>query len=113
MDSDLQAVDVHGTDHDGARGVWVRGETPKELVLSDGTRLRLEPAEQGRVEWRRRDEVQGRAQPISASEALELAGDFDRYVVVRTRAEAEWLRAVSDWCTTEADRLDSELAGAR
>jgi hypothetical protein len=110
MDTDLQGIDVHGVDRDGVRGVWVRGETPKELVLSDGTRLRLEPAERGRVEWRRHDEVDGHTVALSTTDAEQLAGDFAGYVTVRTRAEAEWLRAVSDWCTTEADRLESELS---
>jgi hypothetical protein len=94
------------------RGVWVRGDTPKELVLSDGSRLRLAPAELGRVEWRRADELRGEDEPVSTMQAQELAGDaFAGYVGVRTRAEAEWLRAVADWCGTEATRLDRELAG--
>ena len=113
MDSDVQGFDVHGTGRADVRGLWVRGETPKELVLSDGTRLRLEPAEQGNVQWRRRDEVEGRTEAVSTATALELAGDYyGDYVRVRTRAEAEWLRAVSDWCTGEAERLDEELSGA-
>ena len=94
------------------RGVWVRGETPKELVLSDGSRLRLEPAELGRVEWRRTDELHGGEERISTARARELAGEeFADYVGVRTRAEAEWLRAVADWCSVEATRLERELAG--
>jgi hypothetical protein len=43
-----------------------------------------------------------------------LAGDeFDHYVRVRTRAEAEWLRAVSDWYRDQADRLQRELQDAQ
>ena len=97
------------------RGVWLRGETPKELVLSDGSRLRLEAAEEGRVQWHRLDELRERESTVSVGDASRLAGDFADYVDVRTRAEAEWLRAVSDWCTTEASRLEGELAdrGAR
>jgi hypothetical protein len=94
------------------RGVWTRGDTPKELVLSDGTRLRLESPERGRVEWHRTDELRGGEETISTQRARELAGpEFARYVSVRTRAEAEWLRAVADWCGAEAGRLERELAG--
>jgi hypothetical protein len=93
------------------RGVWTRGDDPKELVLSDGSRLLLRPADQGRVEWRRNDERNGGEQTVTVPEALELAGeDFAGYVAVRTRAEAEWLRELAAWCGREADRLEGELA---
>ena len=50
---------------------------------------------------------------MSVSEATSLAGDeFAHYVEVRTRAEAEWLRAVSDWYREQADRLQGELAAS-
>lgn len=96
-------------------GVWTRGEDPKELVLSDGSRLLLESAtpETPGTGWRRtdgRDETAGR---VSVPEARELAGeDYLDYVEVRTRAEAEWLRAIADWCGTEAGRLEQGLAVA-
>ena len=109
----MQGIDVHGTDHEGPRGVWLRGEAPKELVLSDGSRLRLEPAELGKIEWQRRDDVSGMVEALTVPDAERLAGDFADYVDVRTRAEAEWLRAVSDWCTSEASRLERELSRAR
>ena len=111
MDSDRQGVDVHGTEYEGPRGVWLRGETPKELVLSDGSRLRMEPAEEGRVQWHLCDELRGRDETVSLLDAERMAGDYAGYVEVRTRAEAEWLRAVSDWCTSEASRLEAELSG--
>ena len=111
MSSDLQGVDGSGL-ADGPRGVWLRGETPKELVLSDGSRLRLAPAEEGRVEWHRFDELRERDDSVSVLDAERLAGEFACYVDVRTRAEAEWLRAVSDWCTAEASRLEGELSVA-
>jgi hypothetical protein len=111
MDTDLQGVDRLLAD--GPRGVWVRGETPKELVLSDGSRLRLEPAEEGRVEWHLCDELRERDEMVSLPEAERLAGEFADYVGIRTRAEAEWLRAVSEWCTGEASRLEAELSRAR
>jgi hypothetical protein len=111
MERDAQGIDVREA-YDGPRGVWLRGEAPKELVLSDGSRLRLEPAEEGRVAWRLNDELHGRQESLSVPEAERLAGDFAGYVEVRTRTEAEWLRAVSDWCCTEAGRLESELATA-
>jgi len=113
MEADVRGHEVRGIDHEGARGAWLRGEAPQELVLSDGTRLWLEPAEQGRVEWRRRDELEGRARRRSTGEASELAGDFAGYVTVRTRSEAAWLRVIADWCTTEAGRLERELAATR
>jgi hypothetical protein len=109
MDSDLRGT--YRTDH-GPRGAWLRGETPKELVLSDGSRLRLEPAEDGRVEWRLSDELRDRNEALTVGAAERLAGDFAGYVGTRTRAEAEWLRAVSDWCTAEASRLELELSSA-
>ncbi len=96
-------------------GVWTRGADPKELVLSDGSRLLLESgmASDGEVAWRRtdgRDETQGN---VSVPEAVELAGDaYAGYVAVRTRAEAEWLKAIAEWCGQEASRLERGLAHA-
>ncbi len=93
------------------RGVWTRGADPKELVLSDGSRLVLEDTDQGRILWRR-TESDGADGEISVGKAFELAGDdFSDYVAVRTRAEAAHLRAVADWCGTEAQRLETELSG--
>ena len=98
------------------RGVEVRGTEPKELELSDGSRLALdtEPVRSGRVEWKR-NEVSGGSNgaPVSLDEAMDLAGDdFASYVAVRTRAEAEWMRVVADWYREQADLLARELAGA-
>jgi hypothetical protein len=91
------------------RGVWTRGEEPKELVLSDGSRLHLRP-ERGRVAWERAETLDGHDRSVSLPEALELAGEeFAGYITVRTRTEAAWLRAVADWCSTEAGRLEVEL----
>ena len=112
MEADLQGVDGRPM-YDGPRGVWLRGETPKELVLSDGSRLRLEPAEEGRVEWHLCDELRERDETVSLLDAERLAGEFAGYVEIRTRAEAEWLRAVSDWCNAEAGRLEGELRASR
>lgn len=98
------------------RGVWVRGEDPKELVLSDGSRLicEAEARDGRRLGWRRTDGRGETSGPVTAEEAMDLAGeDFARYVRVRTRSECEWLRAVSDWCTEEAEHLDRELARRR
>jgi hypothetical protein len=93
-------------------GRSLRGEAPMRLELNDGTRLMLDAtADQEHVEWRR---LGRRRTAISVSEATRLAGDdFADYVAVRTRAEAEWLRAVSDWYREEADRLQRELADSR
>ncbi|HEX6116268.1 MAG TPA: hypothetical protein VFY99_04160 [Solirubrobacterales bacterium] len=96
------------------RGVWTRGEEPKELVLSDGSRLTLSGGEQGSVLWRRTDAGEGGDRTISFEQAIELAGEeYSDYVRVRTRAEAGWLRAVADWYGTEAARLERESEGRR
>jgi hypothetical protein len=94
------------------RGKSLRGEAPTRLELTDGTRLMLDATvDQERVEWRR---LGRRRTCVSVSEARRLAGDeFDDYVTVRTRAEAEWLRAVSDWYRDQADRLQRELRDAK
>jgi hypothetical protein len=102
------------TDHE-IRGVWTRGADPKELVLSDGSRLSLESglSGDGEVAWRRTDGRGDTEGPVSVPEALELAGDpYRAYVSVRTRAEAEWLRAIAEWCRREATRLEGGLATA-
>lgn len=108
-----EARDVY-TDAGELRGVWTRGAEPKELVLSDGSRLVLQPAEGGSVLWRRTEGRDGDGGALSVGEALDLAGDeFADYVAVRTRAEAEWLRTIADWYGREAERLDHELVGSR
>ena len=96
------------------RGVWTRGDDPQELVLSDGSRLQLEGAfGRGQADWQRTDGRDDTAGPVSVSEAFELAGDaYSDYVAVRTRAEAEWLREVAEWCGTEARRLEQGLTAA-
>jgi hypothetical protein len=94
------------------RGIGLLGDEPKRLELSDGSRLLLDGSvEQGPVEWRR----VGRRRPyLSVSEARRLAGsDYHGYVETRTRAEIEWLRAMSDWYRDQADQLQRELADAR
>ena len=61
---------------DGIRGVEIDGAEPKELVLSDGSRLCLEtePLDRGRVEWRRSG-YGAAGDPVSLPDALDLAGD--------------------------------------
>jgi hypothetical protein len=92
---------------DQVRGITLRGDEPKRLELSDGSRLMLDGASEER-EWRRL----GRGHTnVSVSEAADLAGhEFADYVEVRTRAEVEWLRAVADWYRQQADRLQEQLA---
>lgn len=111
MNADTATTRDVYTDSGELRGVWTRGEEPKELVLSDGSRLSLAGGEEGHAHWRRTDTADGEADgALSADRARALAGEqFRGYVEVRTRAEAEWLRAVADWCAGEADRLESEL----
>jgi hypothetical protein len=98
---------------DRVRGVGLRGDEPKRLALSDGSRLLLdcESTADPLVTWKR----VGRHRPherreISVPEARELAGeDYATYVATRTRAEAEWMRAVADWYRDQADQLESQL----
>ena len=94
------------------RGATLLGDEPKRLELSDGSRLILDGSgDRDRIEWRRLG--RGRTS-VSISEAASLAGDeFADYVTVRTRAEAGWLRTLSDWYRHEADRLESELSESR
>ena len=97
------------------RGVWTRGNAPQELVLSDGSRLLLESSVSGdgEVAWRRTDGRDATEGPVSVPEALDLAGEvYSDYVEVRTRAEAAWLRAIAEWCHTEATRLEQDLVAA-
>jgi hypothetical protein len=101
---------------DRIHGIDVRGIEPKDLVLSDGSRLCLqaETTERGRVMWRRDsngEESVGEA--LSVPDAVHLAGEeYTSYVVVRTRAEIEWLRATSEWFADQAARLSDELESA-
>ncbi len=97
--------------NDLIRGTSLRGEAPRRLELSDGSRLMLDgTADQGRIQWRR---LGRRRASVSVAEAASLAGEeYAPYVAVRTRAEAEWLRAVSDWYREQADRLQRELSDA-
>jgi hypothetical protein len=95
----------------GIHGVEVRGEHPRVLVLSDGSALSLD-ADNGRGgDWTLADpDGSVREDHLSVAEALALAGDeFAGYVRVRTRAEAEWLRTVAQWCGQRADLLAGEL----
>ena len=113
MTTDAGATRDVYTEAGDLRGVWTRGAEPQELVLSDGSRLELADGERGRVLWRRTQARDGGEQTLSVAEARDLAGEgFDDYVAVRTRAEAAHLRAVADWCGTEAARLERELDGA-
>jgi len=96
----------------GIRGRSLRGDDPQRLELNDGSRLMLDgAADQERVQWRR---IGRRRSNVTVSEAVDLAGnEFGDYVAIRTRAEAAWLRAVSDWYREQADRLQRELAETR
>jgi len=87
----------------------LRGDEPRRLELSDGSRLMLDAtSEENRSEWRR---LGRRHSNLSVSDAVELAGDeYAGYVATRTRAEVEWLRAVADWYREQADRLQGQLA---
>jgi hypothetical protein len=89
----------------------LRGDEPKRLELSDGSRLALDAtSDRDRAEWRRLGRTRSR---VSVADAIALAGDdYAGYVTVRTRAEVEWLRAVADWYRQQADRLQGELAEA-
>ena len=91
-------------------GTRLEGRVPQELVLSDGSKLILESAtdEQG-PRWCRC--ADGASQTVSIERARELAGtEFGEYVEIRTRSEAEWLRALAQWASAGAQRLDEEAA---
>jgi hypothetical protein len=93
-------------------GTAVRGDEPKRLELSDGSRLMLDgECDAERKVWRRL----GRGHTsVSVAEARDLAGDeFSGYVETRTRSEVEWLRAVADWYRQRADHLHSQLGDGR
>jgi hypothetical protein len=102
------------------RGIQLHGEEPKRLALSDGSRLLLDCSvgDGGRIGWRRigwRREGRhgGVTNDISVTEAMDAAGDeYARYIAVRTRSEAAWMRAVADWYREQADLLEAAL-GAR
>ena len=92
------------------RGTTLRGDEPKRLELSDGSRLVLDgESPDGRpVAWRRVGRKRG---VVSVPDAKRLAGDeFESFVSVRTRAEVEWLGAMSDWYREQAARLQAQLA---
>ena len=83
------------------RGVGLHGDAPRRLTLSDGSRLLLdvESCADGRVSWKRVGwRRRGGTNEVSVAEARQLAGGrFSDYVRVRTRAEAEWMSAMSQW----------------
>ena len=113
MTADAGATRDVYTEAGDLRGVWTRGDGPQELVLSDGSRLTLSATDSGPVIWRRTDGRDGGERRVSYEEAMDLAGEgYSDYVRVRTRAEAEWLRAVADWCGGEAERLEREAKGS-
>lgn len=111
MATDSETIRDLYTDAGELRGVWTRGGDPKQLVLSDGSRLELSEGRDGPVLWRHSGPDGER--PLSVGDARKLAGEgFARFVEVRTRSEAGWLRVVSDRCRVEAERLEGELAGS-
>jgi hypothetical protein len=93
--------------------VGLHGEQPKRLSLSDGSRLLLdsESRSHGPVRWKLLGGRRRRGpDEVSVREARALAGErFERYVAIRTRAEAQWMRAVADWYREQADQLEAEL----
>jgi hypothetical protein len=98
-------------DGNSVHGIRTHGRNPQELLLSDGSRLTLRSPDTGRVEWEQADKPDGETETVTLGEALALAGDgFEAYVTVRTRSEAAWLRAVAEWCGSEANRLEGELS---
>jgi hypothetical protein len=99
------------------RGIGLQGDEPERLVLSDGSRLVLdtESGDSGAVQWRRVGWRRKRGtNAISVEEAVQVAGpEFSDYVEVRTRAEAGWMLAVSDWYREQAAGLEAGLATAQ
>jgi hypothetical protein len=50
--------------------------------------------------------VRRRSEMETDPQAIEV---LDDYTAEATRPDIEWLRALSDWCRTEAARLEAEL----
>ncbi len=97
------------------RGVGTDGHAPQALVLTDGSQIALEGADEegGRIAWSRGAEEAVSPEGITVGEALALAGEEHReYVVTRTRAEVAWLNLVAEWYREQAERLSIDLAGA-
>jgi hypothetical protein len=105
---------MNGIEARRSRGVAVGGREPKALLLNDGSRLALEAdGPGGRPDWALVGDNGLSERDLSVAEAMRIAGaGHAQYVRVRTRAEAAWLRLVSDWFEAEATRLDSELEEA-
>jgi hypothetical protein len=97
------------------QGIQVGGREPKALLMNDGTRLSLEEdiGPGGRADWTLVGDEGTGTEGISVGDALRVAGDeYADYVRIRTRSEIAWLRLVSEWFDSEAQRLDHELTEA-
>jgi hypothetical protein len=97
------------------QGMQVGGREPKALLMNDGTRLSLEEdiGPGGRADWTLVGDEGTGTEGISVADALRVAGDeYADYVRIRTRSEIAWLRLVSEWFDSEAQRLDHELTEA-
>jgi hypothetical protein len=97
------------------QGIQVGGREPKALLMNDGTRLSLEEdiGPGGRADWTLVGDEGTGTEGISVADALRVAGDeYADYVRIRTRSEIAWLRLVSEWFDSEAQRLDHELTEA-
>ncbi len=99
---------------DNERGIHIDSIDGEAVKLDDGSRLQLDgEAARGTVDWlRKRGEAP--TEELTVTEALGAAGaEHGAEVMVRTRAQVEWLRLAARWCGEQADRLHGELELAR
>ena len=96
------------------RGIHIDSIDGEAVGLGDGTRLELDgEAARGTVDWLRKG-GEAPTEELTVAQAVGAAGaEHGAEVMVRTRAQVEWLRLAARWCGEQADRLHGELELAR
>ena len=96
------------------RGIHIDSVDGSAVQLGDGSRLEFDgEAARGKVDWLRKD-GEAPTEELTVAEAIGAAGaEHGAEVMVRTRAQVEWLRLAARWCGEQADRLHGELELAR
>jgi hypothetical protein len=96
------------------RGIHIGSIDGEAVTLGDGTRLELDgEAARGSVDWLRKGN-EAPTEELTVVEALGAAGaHHEAEILVRTRAQVEWLRLTARWFGEQADRLHGELELAR
>ncbi|HEY7150928.1 MAG TPA: hypothetical protein VH391_04545 [Solirubrobacterales bacterium] len=100
--------------NDQERGIRIGSIDGEAVTLGDGTRLELDgDAAHGTVDWLRRG-GDAPTEELTVVDAVGAAGaERGAEVMVRTRAQVEWLRLAARWYGEQADRLHGELELAR